>query len=253
MALDKPMTMAGDALADELDIAVIRFPYISNFTDLEPVAIEAGVRVRYVHDRAALGKPDLIVLPGSKATVADLAWLRRTGLAAELARSDAVVLGICGGYQMLGTTIDDGVECNAGIVDGLALLPVSTVFEVDKVTRQRHGTADGQRVHGYQIHHGRVRPHGGDEFVALDDSNGAVIDGVRSGTYCGTTLHGLFEADEFRRGFLASVAHHRGKRFVSAGRSFEQTRLEALDRLADTLAEHLDMVAIERLIESARR
>lgn len=254
MALDSPKVMGGDALADELDVAVIRFPRISNFTDLEPLAIEPGVRVRYVHDRQGLGRPDLIVLPGSKATVADLAWLRRTGLAGELARTDAVVLGICGGYQMMGTTIDDLVESNAGVVDGLGLLPVSTEFAPHKVTLQRHGTGHGHRLRGYQIHHGRVRPHGGDEFVVLDaadDDGRDIVDGVRAGALWGTTLHGLFDADEFRRAFLATVAEHRGKRFVSAGRSFQQTRLDAIDRLADTLAEHLDMDAIENLIGRA--
>jgi adenosylcobyric acid synthase len=248
MALDAPTVMAGDALADELDIAVIRFPHISNFTDLEPLAIEPGVRVRYVHDRQGLGRPDLIVLPGSKATVDDLAWLRRTGIANELSRTDAVLLGICGGYQMMGDTIDDLVESTVGHVDGLGLLSVSTVFEADKVTLQRRGTGRGHEVRGYQIHHGRVVPRGGDEFVALDGPGGPVVDGVQSGMHFGSTLHGLLDADEFRRSFLAAVAEHRGKRFVSAGRSFQQTRLEAIDRLADVLADHLDIDAIEQLI-----
>ena len=254
MALDSPVAMAGDALVDELDVAVIRFPRISNFTDLEPLSVEPGVRVRYVHDRAGLGKPDLVVLPGSKATVSDLTWLRRGGLANEIISCGAVVLGICGGYQMMGATIDDPVECHAGLVDGLGLLPVETVFQPDKATMQRHGNACGHRVSGYQIHHGRVRPHGGDPFVVLNgttDDPGTVVDGVGDGAMYGTTLHGLFEADEFRRAFLAIVAQHRGKRFVSAGRSFQHTRIDALDRLADALDEHLDMAAIERLISQA--
>ncbi len=251
MALDTPPVMAGDAIADELDVAIIRFPRISNFTDLEPLAIEPGVRARYVHDRQGLGNPDLVVLPGSKATVADLAWLRRTGLADHLARTDAVVLGICGGYQMMGETIDDSVECNAGLVDALGLLPAHTAFAADKVTRQRHGTALGHQVHGYQIHHGRVVTHGGDAFVTLDGPGGADLDGVRVGAHFGTTLHGLLDSDEFRRSFLTTVADHRGKRFVSAGRSFQQTRIDAIDRLADTLAEHLDIGAIEQLISGA--
>ena len=251
MALDAPVTVAGAALADELDVAVVRFPRISNFTDLDPLTIEAGVRVRYVHDRAGLGAPDLIVLPGSKATVDDLAWLRHSGLAAEILRADATVVGICGGYQMMGVTIDDPVECRTGMVDGLGMLPVTTCFEPDKVTLQRAGSADGHPVHGYQIHHGRVRPHGGEQFVILDTPGGPVADGVRVGHWCGTTLHGLFEADEFRRSLLAAVALHRGKRFTSAGRSFEQARIEAIDRVADALSEHLDMTAIEQLIARA--
>jgi adenosylcobyric acid synthase len=251
MALEVSLIMAGEALADELDVAVVRFPRISNFTDLDPFSVEPGVRVRYVHDRAGLGAPDLVVLPGSKATVDDLAWLHRTGIAAEISRTDAVVLGICGGYQMMGKSIDDPVECRAGVVDALGMLPVSTHFEPSKVTLLRSGMADARSVHGYQIHHGRVRVQGGDEFVVLDDAHGHAVDGVRAGARCGTTLHGLFEADEFRRAFLGSVAAHRGKRFISGGRCFEQARLDALDQLADALAEHLDMVAIERLIATA--
>lgn len=251
MALDAPMVMVGEAIADELDVAIIRFPRISNFTDLEPLAVEPGARVRYVHDRQGLGKPDLIVLPGSKATVDDLAWLRRTGLAGELDRTEAVILGICGGYQIMGETIDDPVESSLGQVNGLSLLPVRTVFEPNKITLLRTGTAQGHEVTGYQIHHGRVMPHGGDEFVVLDDSNGPTVDGVRVGMRFGSTLHGLLDSDEFRRSFLNAVAEHRGKRFVSAGRSFHQTRLDAIERLADALAEHLDVAAIEQLISTA--
>ena len=129
MALDRPRqpageAMAGEAVADELDVAVVRFPTISNFTDLDPLTIEQGVRVRFVHDRAGLGDPDLIVLPGTKATVADLGWLRSRGLAAAITAGSAPVLAICGGYQMLGRAIDDDVESGAGRVDGLDVLPV---------------------------------------------------------------------------------------------------------------------------------
>jgi hypothetical protein len=148
MALDHPMAMTGDAVADELDVAVVRLPRISNFTDFDPLRIEAGVRVRYVHDRAGLGDPDLIVLPGSKATVDDLAWLRRGGLDRTIDNSRAVVLGICGGYQMMGTSIDDPVECHTGLVEGLNLLPVATQFRAEKVTvlRGYGGRASRRRL-----------------------------------------------------------------------------------------------------------
>ncbi len=254
MALDRPGVLAGEALADELDVAVIRLPRIANFTDFDPLAIEAGVRVRYVHDRAGLGQPDLIVLPGSKATVTDLAWLRSTGLANAVTASDAVVVGICAGYQMLGTSIDDSVEGCSGEVSALGLLPVRTRFQANKVTRQRSGHSGRHAVSGYQIHHGRVEPAGGDPWITLVDERPARaserVDGVRSGRRYGTTLHGLFEADAFRRAFLADVAAARGKRFESAGRSFETIREEAIGSLADVVAQHLDMAAIEALIAS---
>ncbi len=264
MALDRPRrlagepgkavagdAMAGDAMADELDVAVVRFPTISNFTDLDPLMIEPGVRVRFVHDRAGLGDPDLIVLPGTKATVADLGWLRSRGLAAAITAGSAPVLAICGGYQMLGRTIDDAVESGAGQVDGLDVLPVDTCFEARKVTLLRAGSAGGHHVRGYQIHHGRVRVRGGDPFVVLDDEHGAGVDGVQVGRWFGTTLHGLLEEDGFRRDFLARVARERGKEFVSAGPSFAAAREQALDAVADAMAEHLDLAAIDALIAEA--
>ena len=256
MALDRPRqrageAMAGEAVADELDVAVVRFPTISNFTDLDPLTIELGVRVRFVHDRAGLGDPDLIVLPGTKATVADLGWLRSRGLAAAITAGSAPVLAICGGYQMLGRTIDDGVESGAGQVDGLDVLPVDTCFEARKVTLLRAGSVGGNRVRGYQIHHGRVRVRGGDPFVVLDDEHGAGVDGVQVGRWFGTTLHGLLEDDGFRRYFLARVARERGKVFVSAGPSFAAAREQALDAVADAMAEHLDLAAIDALIAEA--
>lgn len=254
MSIDRPLPDPRPALADEIDVAVVRLPRISNATDLDALRVEPGVRIRWVHDAAGLGDPDLVVLPGSKATVDDLVWLRRRGLADAIRRCDATVLGLCAGYQMLGVDIDDPVECRSGIVDGLAMLPVSTRFESDKVTRLRRGSADGSPVAGYQIHHGRVRANGGDPFVVLDldsadgDSDGSEVDGVRVGAVCGTTLHGIFDADEFRHRFLADVAQRRSKRWESDGTSLDALRSAAIDQLADAFEAHLDLDAIERLI-----
>jgi adenosylcobyric acid synthase len=235
---------AGAALADELDVAVIRLPRISNFTDLDPLRVEPGVSVRFVTDAAALGTPDLIVVPGTKATVADLTWLRERHLDTALGASDATILGICGGYQMLGAVIDDGVESSVGEVDGLGLLPVSTRFEHHKVTQPVAGTALGEPVVGYRIHHGRVLPHGGDVFVEV----AGAVDGVGIGRILGTTVHGLLEADGFRRTLLARVASNTGKRFVSSGVSFAATREARFDRLAHMLEAHLDLDAVVELI-----
>ncbi|HLM18564.1 MAG TPA: cobyric acid synthase [Acidimicrobiia bacterium] len=237
---------AGDALADQLDVVVVRFPRISNFTDLDPLCVEPGVRVRFVTDAAALGAPDLIVLPGTKATVADLAWLRERRLDAAVAASNATVLGICGGYQMLGTEIDDRVESGVGRVAGLGWLPVRTRFEGDKVTTRVVGVALGEPVVGYQIHHGRVLPKGGEPFVTID----GIVDGVAADRIVGTTVHGLLEADGFRRALLARVAEHADKRFLSSGVSFAATREARFDRLADLLEAHLDVDAVTELISS---
>ncbi len=250
LALRDARAAGGPALGDELDVAVVQFPRLSNFTDLDPLLCEPGVRVRFVADVAAFGRPDLVVLGGTKATVADLAWLRARGLDDAIRRSDATVLGICGGYQMLGEYIDDTVESRAGRVEGLRLLPVTTRFAGDKVTELRTGTSLGHPVSGYRIHHGRVHAVGGEAFVELDGSS--VVDGVRAGAVHGTTLHGLFEADTFRRAFLEQVAARRGKNFVSAHVSFATEREARIDRVADMLERHLDVEAVVELVASAQ-
>jgi adenosylcobyric acid synthase len=223
-----------------IDVAVIRFPRIANFTDLDPLTMEPAVGVRFVDRPAALGRPDLVVLPGTKATVADLEWLRGRGLHTAIEASGAQVLGICGGYQMMGRTIADDVESRRGIVAGLGWLDAATVFEPTKVTRQRRGTALHQRVTGYQIHHGLVSA--GDPWVTLDDAYGAGPEGSRNGRFSGTTLHGLVEDDGFRTAFLG---------IEPSGVSFAAAREAQLDRLADMLEAHLDLAAIESLVKEA--
>ncbi|MFN2503956.1 MAG: cobyric acid synthase [Acidimicrobiales bacterium] len=235
-----------------LDVAVIRFLRISNFTDLDALAVEPGVGVRLVDRPGALGRPDLVLLPGTKATVADLAWLRGRGLDTAVAAArmgGAVVLGICGGFQMLGRSILDDVESAAGAVEGLGWLDVETVFAPDKVTRQRRGRALGQRASGYEIHHGRVS--GGQAWIELDDAYGSGPEGAAAGGVFGTNLHGLFEEDGFRSAFLAEVARRRGKTFEPSGVSFAAARETQIDRLADVLEAHLDLTAVEALIKAA--
>jgi adenosylcobyric acid synthase len=255
LALDRPVPAPAPALGDALDVAVVRFPRISNFTDFDALACEAGVGVRFVSHPAALGDPDLVILPGTKATVADLEWLRGRGFPDALARV-TTVLGICGGYQMLGRMIHDGVESGRGPVRGLNRLPVVTRFEAEKTTRQRRGHAMGQRVAGYQIHHGRVAPVSPANptrgWVHLDDTSGTTDDGwvTADGSVLGTSLHGLFESDGFRATFLTEIARRRGKRFVPAGRPFRATRDERFDRLADLLETHLDLDAVDVLLAS---
>ena len=230
--------------ADALDVAVIALPRISNFTDVDPLTVEPGVRVRLVGDAAALGVPDLVIVPGTKSTVEDLIWLREQRLDLALRETSATVLGICGGYQMLGRSIDDDVESGVGYCEGLGRLPVRTVFEPDKVVERCAGTSLGHEIVGYRIHHGRVEPEGGRPFV---DVAGAV-DGVQDGATYGTTVHGLFENDGFRRAFLALVAERAGKDFVASPERFADARIARIDRIADTLEAHLDLDAVMALV-----
>jgi adenosylcobyric acid synthase len=253
LAFDGALPRPAMAAPTTVDVAVVRFPHVANATDVDPLAIEPGVAVRWVDHARALGDPDLVVLPGSKSTVSDLAWLRAQRLDAAIARTAATVIGICGGYQLLGRTIADpsGVESPPGtIVEGLGWLEVDTVLAPEKVTRQRRGTTGGHDLHGYEIHHGRtVRRDGAEPWLDLDrgEREGTAVCGAR--TVLGTSLHGLFEADRFRHSLLATVAHRRGRKHPPSGTSFAAAREAQLDRLGDLVERNLDMAAIDRLIE----
>ena len=240
---------ANGAAGDTLDVAVVRFPRIANFTDFDALALEPGVHVRYVSDRAGLGEPDLVVLPGSKATVADLEWFRGTGLADAVRDADAIVLGICAGYEMMGTAIHDDVESGRGDVTGLGWLDVSTRFVPAKITRQRRGRAMGQQVTGYEIRHGVMTPGAGaTPWITADDVHGTEDEGVLAGRVLATSWHGLLEADGFRSAFLSQVASRREKHWIPSGVSFTAAREAQWDRLADALDANLDMRAVEALI-----
>jgi adenosylcobyric acid synthase len=230
--------------SEVLRVSVLRTPRISNFTDVDAIAAEPGVLVRFAASPAELADADLVILPGTRATVADLGWLRDRGLAAlvaDRARAGRPVLGICGGYQMLGAEIDDPVESRAGRVAGLDLLPARSVFGVDKVLGQVHGTGYGGPVTGYAIHHGVVQVTG---------QASPFPGGCRSGAVFGTAWHGTLECDDFRRAFLAEVAALAGRDFTpQPDTSFAAIRQARLDTLADLAADHLDMAAVDRLIE----
>jgi adenosylcobyric acid synthase len=231
---------------DYLRVAVVRLPRISNFTDVDALAAEPGVLVRFATRPADLADADLVVLPGSRATVSDLAWLRDRGLAAAVAervRAGRPVLGICGGYQMMAGQIEDEVESRRGVVDGLGLLPVRVRFGPEKILGRPRGSALGAPVAGYEIHHGVAE--------ITDPAAEPFLDGCRRGPVWGTSWHGALENDEFRRAFLAEVAALAGRDFTLApGTSFAAVREARLDLLADLVAGHLDTAALSHLIEN---
>jgi adenosylcobyric acid synthase len=239
------------AVADTLDVAVLRLRWMSNFTDLDALAAEPGVRVRFTRSAADVERADLLVLPGTKATVEDLARLRTAGLdraIAARAAAGAPILGICGGYQLLGESIDDRVESRRGTVAGLGLLPVVTTFEHDKLLRRRAGHCAwlGTTAGGYEIRHGRVQRRGGEHLLTAD---GGEPDGCRVGNVAGTSWHGALEHDGFRRALLARVAAARGRRFVPGTGSFAAVREAHLDVLGDLVAGHVDTARLEELID----
>ncbi|MGB6165137.1 MAG: cobyric acid synthase [Pseudonocardiaceae bacterium] len=239
-----------------LRVAAVRLPRISNGTDVDAVACEPGVAVSYVTEPSRLADADLVVLPGSKSTVADLSWLRCTGLAAAVAdhaRAGGPVLGICGGYQMLARRIVDDVESGAGEVAGLGLLDLDVIFDQRKHLRRVAGTALGEPVTGYEIHHGRV-VHRGDPALVSGLVSGLVSDadeGSDGGHVLGTHWHGLLENDAFRRALLrrvACLADRPGFR-PAPDTSFAAARAAQLDLLGDLVSTHLDTNALLEVIE----
>ncbi|MEA2828817.1 MAG: adenosylcobyric acid synthase [Actinomycetota bacterium] len=229
-----------------VDVAVVRFPRVANFGDLDPLRLEPGVAVRWVRSAVGLGRPDLVVLPGSKNTRGDLDWFRSSGLAAAVEASGAPVVAVCAGAQMTGISISDprGAEGPPGSVAGLGWLPLRTVFEADKVLDRPTGVAQGERVAGYRIHHGRIEAAGEVEpWIVADD--GSVL-GWQAGRFRATTLHGLFESD----GLRAAVLRWAAPGWVPSGVSFAAERTARFDRIADALEASLDLDALFALIGS---
>jgi len=233
-----------------LRVGVVRLPRASNLTDLDPLVAEPGVVVRFVSWPEELDDADVVIVPGTRATVDDLCWLERRGIGGALVERAAAgrpILGICGGYQMLGRSVHDAVESGRGVVDGLGLLPVRTVFGQQKVLgRPRRTLPDGCTVEGYEIHHGVVEVEGGEHFFADE--------GSQAGAVAGTSWHGVFENDAFRRSWLGAMARRTGRQFVPApDTSFAALRDGRLSALAELVGTHLDTKAVVGLIAGEDR
>ena len=266
-----------------LDIAVIHHPHIANFDDVDALRLEEDVSLRFVERAEELGYPDAVILPGSKATLADLAWLRVQGLDEGirwLARAGRSVVGLCGGYQMLGRGISDpeGVEGSPSSAPGLGLLAVETTFAAGKHVARLSGSvlggpgffpsARGAALSGYEIHAGETRrvaaQEDGGPLFALRAACGAapgegpaseILDGAAAldGRVWGSYLHGIFDEPAFRRAWLDSLAtgSRQGARaagtHLGPGVSLAEAREAALDRLADAAERNLDIAAIARM------
>jgi adenosylcobyric acid synthase len=249
-----------------LRIAIVRFPSISNFTDLDPLLAEPSVAACFCHTPEELQAADLIILPGSKQTVSDLRWMRESGLGATIfALSDRVLLfGICGGMQMLGRAIDDphGVEMG-GTEQALGLLPIRTRMNPEKITREAAGELVVPRlfgqslecagVEGYEIHVGetdyleQALPFSC--ITRKGDSSPGLLDGCVSpdGRVAGTYLHGIFHQDAFRHAFLSAARASRGIT-PAAMLGWKQLRERELDRLAQTISNSVDLYRLLGLV-----
>ncbi len=251
LSLDAPRPIRPSLGCDVLSVAVARLGRISNFTDFDALAQEPGVSVRFTESAEEILDADLAVLPGTKATVEDLVRIRARGLDkafAARARRGLPTLGICGGYQMLGRRIEDGVESEEAQAVGLGLLPIETFFEEEKVLGRPEGRAPGfgnARVSGYEIHHGRVRRDGGEPLFGTGDDT----EGCLAGKTLGTSWHGVLESDGFRRALLAWVARERGLDWSPGEGSFAAAREAQLEKLGDLVADHVDREALLKLID----
>jgi len=251
LTLDAPRLVKPSLGRDVLSVAVARLGRISNFTDFDAISHEPGIFVRFTESAEEILGADLAVLPGTKATVEDLKLLHTRGLEkafAERAKRGLPTLGICGGYQMLGGRIEDGVESGEAEAVGLGLLPIETFFEEEKVLGRPEGRAPGfgnVEVSGYEIHHGRVRRDGGEPlFETASDTEGCL-----KGTILGTSWHGVLESDDFRRALLLWVARERGLDWSPGEASFATARESQLEKLGDLVADHVDRDALLRLID----
>ena len=238
----------------DLNVAVIRLPRISNFTDFDPLESEPSVSVRYLSPKQDLGHPDAVIIPGTKTTITDLILMQKTGMAEALqnyAAAGGTILGICGGFQMLGQMIADpeGIEGQAGRYQGLNLLPIRTVITGQKIARQRQVTSNypqmGLPVTGFEIHQGRSRTElqgsQSDSFQSLfDDPNLGLVDKCQS--VWGTYLHGIFDNGPWRRAWLNRLRQQRGLKSLPTGvANYREQRENLLDSLATQVERYLDL------------
>ncbi|MGK7877039.1 MAG: cobyric acid synthase CobQ [Xenococcaceae cyanobacterium] len=243
----------------ELKISIIRLPRISNFTDFDPLEAESTVSIKYVSLSESLGHPDAAIIPGSKTTIADLIALEKSGMAAKLqayATAGGTIMGICGGFQMLGRQLADpeGLEGEQGDYQGLNLLPLKTVLSSNKIARQRQVTSNypqsGLPVAGYEIHQGRTllvefqQKEAKSAYQPIfDDPNLGLVN--ESQSIWGCYLHGLFDNGPWRRAWLNHLRQQRGLSSLPTGvANYREQREVVLDSIADLVEAHLDLTPV---------
>ncbi|MDI6799128.1 MAG: cobyric acid synthase [Actinomycetota bacterium] len=250
----------------DIDVAIIRLPRISNFTDFDPLRLEEGVRLRYVSRLTDLCDPDVLIIPGSKNTLSDLNWLYKSGFAEAaigLRARGRLIVGICGGLQMLGEKISDmeGIDGLAGSSKGLGLLPISTSFHGEKVTERVRARLNGSHklfygledheFEAYEIHHGRTDFGETDPLFGIESSTGTSRDGMVSedAVVFGTYLHGIFEDDLIRAAFLDGIRAKKGLAKRGSSFNFISSFEAGLNDWAEVLRKNLDMVMLEGIVK----
>ena len=261
---DAPMA----AVEPVLDVVVLQLPHIANFDDFDPLARHPGVQLRYIDSPVRLGRPDLVIIPGTKTTIPDLAWMNQRGLSQaikDLHGNGTAVVGICGGYQILGTKVSDPgrIESSIAELDGLGLLPLSTVFQGTKETHRINGAviaatgllarAKGMPVKGYEIHMGRTVGEGFAPPFRIDDRADVPVTAAGSlegaldstGSVMGTYIHGLFHNGGLRDAMLRELARRKGVSLPDVSSELDMDR--EFDKLADWVRASLDMDLVYRL------
>jgi adenosylcobyric acid synthase len=263
----KDLSRGKEAQSAELRIVVVRLRYISNFTDFDPLRYEPDVEMLYSNNPDDIENADLVIVPGSKNTAKDLLELRKNGTEDSILRAHRkgiTVVGICGGYQMLGKVIRDplGIESEHKEIKGIGLLDIETVFNRQKTTCQiravtgNHGMLkevtnlhDCGTIKGYEIHMGESVGNTGLFFMErINGSGGPIADGTASENCWGTYIHGIFDNDQFRRSVLNRIRLKKGLRAVDFGTNYQAIKESAIERTANMVREGLDMPFIERLL-----
>ena len=237
---------------DQVEIVVIDIPHISNFTDIDPLYHEVDVNIRFVSDKHLIGKPDAIILPGSKNVAGDLGYIRTRGMDRKIvdyARQGGIVVGICGGYQMLGRELSDphGLETSDGTIEGLGLLDIDTVLAPEKTLVKQQGIhlESGEKIVGYEIHHGKTSNN---RLPVLKFDNGETCGSQTADQLIwGAYLHGIFDQDNFRRWFIDLLRVK--KHLTPKGRDGTSYNIDkSLDELADLIRTSIDVEKIYRLM-----
>lgn len=244
-----------------LDIAVIHLPKLSNFTDFAVLEATPGVGVRYIRDTRELGHPDLVILPGTKNTISDLKWMRSSGVEAaikKLVAGGTPLVGICGGYQMLGEFISDPENTEGGgTIAGMGLLPMNTEFALQKHRTRVSGTVSnvggifadlsGAKLEGYEIHMGTTTLN--EEGKVLDTLETGANDGCWKENVYGSYLHGFFDSEDCRRAILGALAKQKGVSLENPDFDLKAYKEAQYDKLADAVRENLDMKLIYKILE----
>lgn len=248
----------------EINIEILYLPHISNFTDFNIFNTFEDVNVRYIMRGEKIGNPDVLIIPGSKNTIEDLIYLRNSNLEEQILRANrkgVTIVGICGGYQMLGNSLKDPhkTESNIESVNGLGLLDVETVFELEKNTTQIEGyiIGDGSKISGYEIHMGKtILNEDAKPFLVIDKKLGEsvnIIDGAvnnKNNVY-GTYIHGIFDSVEFSRNFINKIRKEKGLDDFSKDdiKVYSDFKNEEYNKLANLLKENLDIEKIKDIID----